>query len=173
MGKFFKIEVLAVVMISIMLGVSYLIKIKNEKMKNNFSNKELEVHDSVTIEVNATDVESKLYAKYMVKTGPELKMTEMLYKGKRAKFLKSKYSRSVGNMFYLDENISMLQDNGYYYKAQHAIYDKNNEMFYVTSPYTAYLSGGNIIRGTSLKYNMKEKLVTSENVDAIFFTANE
>ena len=172
MGKYFKIELFAVIMILIMLGVSYLIKIKNEKLKNNASTKELEIFDSLTIEINASDIKSKLYSDYTVKENGELKMREIIYIGKTARLLKSKYGRNTGDLFYLDENISMLQENGYFYKADHAIYDKKNDFFYATSPFVAYLSGGNIIHGTNLKYDINGQVVTANNVDATFFTAD-
>jgi ABC-type antimicrobial peptide transport system permease subunit len=170
MGKYFKIEWMAVVMILIMLGISYLIKVKNEKMRANAITKELEIFNSVTIEVNASEVESRLYADYTVKEKGELKMEQLTYIGASAKELKSKYGRNAGGLFYLDENITLLQDNGYYYEAEHAIYDKKNALFYVTSPFVAYTNGGNIIRGTNLKYDIKEEVAIAKNVDAVFFT---
>jgi len=170
MGKYFKIEWMAIVMILIMLGVSYLIKVKNEKAKQNASTKELEIFNSVTIEVNASEVESRLYADYTVREKGELKMREITYIGASAKELKSKYGRFIDDKFYLDENITLLQDNGYYYEADHALYDKKKELFYATSPFVAYTNGGNIIRGTNLKYDINEEVATAENVDAVFYT---
>ena len=159
-------------MILIMLGVSHLIKIKNEKIKENASAKEIEIFNSVTIEVNASSIVSKLYADYTVRERGELKMKQITYMGASAKNLKSKYGRNAGNMFYLDENITLLQENGYYYEAEHAIYDKKGAMFYITSPFVAYTNGGNIIHGSNLKYDLTEKAVIAENVDAVFFTKN-
>ena len=172
MRRYFRIELLALLMIVLMLGVSYLIKVKNERMKNNASAKELEIFDSVTVEINASEVKSKIFADYTVKMGAELKMKHLLYTGKTAEVLKSEYGRSVGDLIYLDGNISLLQDNGYYYKAEHARYNKKSELLYVTSPFTAYLSGGTVIRGSNLKYDSKQKITTAETVDAFFFTAD-
>ncbi len=172
MSKYFKIELMVLLMILVMLGVSYLIKVKNDKAQSNMSAKEIEVFDSVTIEINASAVKSRLYSDYTVKENGEIKMRQITYAGKTAKVLKSKYGKSVGEKFYLDENVSLLQTNGYYYKAEHAIYDKEKDLFYVTSPFVAYLFGGDIIRGTNLKYNMTYEIVTAENVDAVFYTAD-
>jgi len=171
MGKYLKIEIITLLMISLMLAVSYLIKVQNDKARQNIYSKELEVFDSVTIEVNASAEESRLYSDYATKENGEMKLEQITYKGKTAKVLKSKYGKSVGDKFYLDENVSMLQNNGYYYKAEHAIYDKKKNFFYVTSPFVAYLFGGNIIHGTNLVYDMTQEIVTAKHVDAVFFTA--
>jgi len=170
MSRFFKIELLAILMILVMLGVSYLIKVRNEEMNSHASAKELEIFDSVTVEVNASELTSKLYADYTVKIGKELKMEQLLYTGNSAKLLKSKYGRSVGHMLYLDENVSMLQENGFYYKAEHTVYDKKHGFFYTTSPFVAYLSKGTIIHGINMTYDIHEKITTAEHVNALFFT---
>ena len=170
MGRYLKVEWLAIVMILVMLGVSYLIKVENDKANKNISAKELEVFDSVTVEINATTVKSVLYSDYAVQKSGNMQMIWLTYSGKTAKKLKSKFGRSAGDRFYLDVNVTLLQENGYYYEADHAIYDKKNDMFYATSPFVAYIHDGNIIHGTNLKYNIKEKISTAENVDAVFYT---
>ncbi len=170
MGKYFKIEFFAIVMISIMLGVSYLIKVKNEKMNQNAFAKELEIYDSLTVEVNASSVISKLYADRTVRENGIMKLYNLTYQGKSAKELKSKYGRSIKMALFLDENITLLQDNGYYYEGDHAIYDKKVETLYVTSPFVAYIQGGNIIHGVTMRYDTRKKVVAATNVDAVFFT---
>ncbi len=170
MSRFFKIELIIILMILIMLAVSYLIKVKNDKAQKNISNKELEIFDSVSIEVNESMVMSRLYSDYALKENGELKMDQITYAGKTAKVLKSRYGKTIDGKTYLDENVSMLQTNGYYYKTEHAIYDKKNNFFYATSPFVAFLYGGNIIHGTNLKYDMTNEIVIAENVDAIFYT---
>ena len=170
MGKYFKIEFLAILMISIMLSVSYLIKVKNEKMKRNAFTKELEIYDSLTIEVNASGVNSRLYADRTVRENGMTKLYNLTYQGKSAKELKSEYGRIMEKALFLDDNITLLQDNGYYYEADHAIYDKRVETLYVTSPFVAYIQGGNIIHGVTMQYDTNKKLVAAKNVDAVFFT---
>ncbi len=172
MSKYFKIEMIIVLMILIMLAVSYLIKVKNDNARKNISTKELEVFDSVTIEVNASREMSRLYSDYAIKENGELKLEQLTYTGKTAKVLKSKYGKTIDGRTYLDENVSMLQTNGYYYKAEHAIYDKKSNFFYATSPFVAYLFGGNIIHGINLKYDMTNEIVIAEDVDAVFYTAD-
>jgi len=172
MFKYFKIELLSIAMIIVMLGVSYLVKVKNEKAREKRTTKKIEVFDSITIEVNATDVTSILHSDYIVRESDELRMTNITYQGNSAKELKSKYGHTIGDKFYLDVNVTLLQDNGYRYKAQHAIYDKAIDFFYITSPYTAYMNK-NIINGTNLKYDIINKIAKSENIDAILYTASD
>ncbi len=159
-------------MIVIMLCVSYIVKVKNDKAREKRTTKKIEVFDSVTIEVNATGVDSVLHSDYIVKELDELKLTNITYQGNSAKELKSKYGHTIGDKFYLDVNVTLLQDNGYRYKAQHAMYDKAIALFYITSPYTAYINK-NIINGTDLVYDIDNKIAVSENIDAILYTAGD
>ena len=170
MGRYLRIELLAILMLAVMLGVSYLIKVKNDKMRENLFAKELEVFHSLTIEANATGVKSRLYTDYTVKEHDVMKMEGITYIGKSAKELKSKYGKNIGDLFYLDEDITLLQDNGYYYEADHAIYDKKNEIFSTTSPFVAYIHGGNIIHGVNLHYDIDKRVAVAKNVDAVLFT---
>ena len=170
MGRYLKIEWLAIVMILVMLGISYLIKVENDKSKISNSTKKLEVFNSVTVEVNATAVKSRLHSDYTVQKSGSMQMIWLTYSGKTAKELKSKFGRSIGDKFYLDVNVTLLQENGYYYEADHAIYNKKSDFFYTTSPFVAYVHSGNIIHGTNLKHNIKEGIATAENVDAVFYT---
>jgi hypothetical protein len=172
-GRYLKIEFLAVVMIAIMLSVSYLIKIKNEKANLASSDKEFEVHNSLIREVNESELVSTLKSDYMVQKKGNLQMIRINYKGETVKELQSKYGRSIADTFFLDVNVTMQQDNGYYYEAEHAIYKKKEGFFYVTSPFVGYLHRGNIIKGTNLKYNINEKITEAQNVDARFFTRNK
>jgi len=170
MGKYFKIEFFAIVMIGLMLAVSYLIKIKHEKMKNDSFAKEIEIFHSLTTEVNETGVESTIYADYAVKENDVLKMTNLVYSGGSAKKLTARHGKSIAKALFLDDDVRLLQNNGYYYEADHAIYDKKDEILYIVSPFVAYLYGGNIVHGINMKYDEKKKLVAAQNVDAVFFT---
>ena len=172
MFKYFKIEFLSISMILVMLGVSYLVKVKNEKAKESRTTKKIEIFDSVTIEVNSTNITSVLYSDHILREGDKLKMTNITYQGNSAKELKSKYGHTIGDKFYLDINVTLLQDNGYRYKAQHAIYDKAIGFFYIPTAYTAYIDK-NIIHGTDLKYDIDNKIAVSEKIDATLYTASD
>jgi len=172
MLKYLKIELLTIAMILMMLSVSYLVKIKNEKIKESSSLKEIEVFDSVTIEVNATSIKSTLYSDYTVREQGELILTTIKYHGNSAKELKSKYGHTQGDRFYLDENVTLLQESGYRYEAQHAIYDQGVDIFYITSPFVAYINRS-IIKGINLKYDIKDQIATAQKIDAVFYTGKD
>jgi actin-related protein len=148
------------------------VKIKNEKIKDSSSLKEIEVFNSITIEVNATSIKSTLYTDYTVREQSELSLTTIRYHGNSAKELKSKYGHTKGDKFYLDENVTLLQESGYRYKAQHAIYDQSIDIFYVTSPFVGYINRS-VIKGVNLKYDIKEKIATAQKIDAVFYTGKD
>lgn len=172
MLKYIKIELLSLVMILLMLSISYLVKVKNETAKYHTFSKEIEVFDSVTKEVNATNVTSLLYSDYTVRQKGDLILTKIKYKGNSAKELTAESGHTVDKMFYLDKNVNLLQENGYRYKAEHAVYDQNINFFYVTSPFTGYINDS-IIKGSNLKYDVDNKIATAHNIDAVFYTRKE
>lgn len=172
MIQHYKIELLVIGMIVLMTGVSHIVTIKNENIEAKSSAKEIEIFDSVTIETNSSNVTSILHSVYTVKEFGEVKLTTLKYQGNSAKDLTSNHGRTINNKFYLDDNITLLQDNGYVYKAEHAIYDKNINFFYITSPFTGFIKK-NIIKGTNLKYDIVQKIATAEQIDAVFYTGKD
>ncbi|MEA3419194.1 MAG: hypothetical protein U9Q90_07305 [Campylobacterota bacterium] len=170
--SFLRIEWIAITMILIMLGVSYLIKADQNKAKKITFSKEMEVYHSTTIEVSTNGVESRLYTDFGVREQGKFKLTRIIYRGKSVEELKAEKGRIIGDKIYLDHNVTLLQKNGYIYKGDHAIYDKNKEFLQVTSPFVAYMDH-NVIHGVNLQYDVKKKVATAENVNAVIYTNNE
>lgn len=168
----YKIELIAIGLIVLMTGVSHIVTIKNENIEKKSSAKEIEIFDSVTIEANSSNITSILHADYTIKQFEEIKLTTVKYQGNGARDLTSNYGRTIKNKFYLDENITLIQDNGYIYKAEHAIYDKNIDFFYITSPFTGFIKK-NIVKGINLKYDIVQKIATAEQIDAVFYTGKD
>jgi len=172
MLKYIKIELLSFVMILLMLAISYLVKVKNETATYNTFSKEIEIFNSITKEVNATDVTSLLYSDYSVRQKGDLILTQVKYRGNSAKELTAESGHTINKMFYLDKNVNLLQENGYRYKAEHALYDQNINFFYVTSPFTGYINDS-VIKGSNLKYDVDNKIATAHNINAVFYTGKE
>jgi len=166
--KFLRIEWLSVMMILVMLGVSYLIKADQHKAKKITFFKEMEIYSSVTIEVNTSGVDNRLYSDYGVKEKGELRLTNVTYAGNSIKELKAEKGRYINDKIYLDHNVTLLQKNGYIYKGDHAIYDKSKEFLQVTSPFVAYIDR-NVIHGVNFQYDIKKKVATAENVNAVIY----
>ena len=172
MVKYIKIELLSLAMILLMLAISYLVKVKNETATYNTFSKEIEIFDSVTKEVNGTDVTTLLYSDYSVRQKGDLILTKVKYRGNSAKELTAESGHTINKMFYLDNNVNLLQENGYRYKAEHALYDQNINFFYVTSPFTGYINDS-VIKGSNLKYDVNNKIATAHNINAVFYTGKE
>ncbi len=172
MVKYIKIELLSLAMILLMLAISYLVKVKNETATYNTFSKEIEIFDSITKEVNGTDVTSLLYSDYSVRQKGDLVLTKVKYRGNSAKELTAESGHTINKMFYLDKNVNLLQENGYRYKAEHALYDQNINFFYVTSPFTGYINDS-VIKGSNLKYDVDNKIATAHNINAVFYTGKE
>ena len=172
MARYLRIEWIAVTMILLMLALSYLIEVKQHQKKQRTFTKEFEVYHSVTVEVNASNVESRIFSDYGVRDKGELRLTNFVYAGKSLKELRADQGRYIDDKIYLDQNITVLQKEGYIYKGDHAVYDKRREFLHVTSPFVAYINR-NVVRGTNLQYDLKGKVATAENVDAVIYTSSQ
>jgi len=162
-------EWIAFIMILIMLGVSLLFDVKQRKAQNKTFHKEFEVYKSITVEVNKNIITSKLYSDYGVKESGVLTLKNLKYIGNSVKILKSSSGRFIKENIYLDNNVTVLQTNGYYYEAEHAIYNKLTEFLYVTSPFTAYINDS-VVKGVGLVYDKKGKIAKANKINAVFNT---
>jgi hypothetical protein len=151
-----------------MLAVSFLFDVKQRKAQNQTFHKEFEVFDSITIEVNQEIITSILISDYGVKESGVLTLHNLTYIGNSMERLKASSGRFVDDKIYLDNNVTALQINGYYYQAEHAIYDKSLEFLYITSPFTAYINNS-VIKGLGLVYDKKGKVTTAKKVNAVFY----
>jgi len=161
-------EWISFAMILIMLAVSFLFDVKQRKAQNQTFHKEFEVFNSITIEVDKEIITSILISDYGVKESGVLTLHNMEYIGNSMENLEASSGRFVDNKIYLDKNVKALQTNGYYYEAEHAIYDKSIEFLYVTSPFTAYINNS-VIKGLDLVYDKKGKVATAKRVNAVFY----
>jgi hypothetical protein len=163
-----RVEWIAIAMIMIMLGVSFLFEAEHRKAQNIVFNKEFEVHNSVTVEVDQKEIKSTLYSDYGMKENGVLTLFDMTYVGASVEKLRSKEGRFIDNKIYLDGNVTALQTNGYYYEGEHAIYNQLTEFLLVTSPFTAYVNNS-VIKGINLKYDRKAQVARAQNVHAVFY----
>ena len=161
-------EWITFIMILIMLGVSFLFDVKQRKAQNQTFHKEFEVYHSVTVEVDKNMVTSKLYSDYGIKESGVLTLTNLKYIGNSVEMLKASSGRFIKENIYLDNNVTVLQANGYYYEGEHAVYNKLTEFLYVTSPFTAYINNS-IIKGVELVYDKKGQVATANKINAIFY----
>jgi hypothetical protein len=167
-----RIEWMVVMMILVMTGASYLLESRSNASKQTAFAKEFEVYDSQTIEVGKDGVESRLDAVYALRERGELKLSYPVFRSTTTQNLSAQKGRQVGDKIFLDENVSLLQKNGYLYEGEHAVYDKQKEILLVTSPFVAYIDK-NVIRGSDLSYDLKNKIATAKTVHAILYTNDE
>ncbi len=163
-----RVEWIAIGMIFIMLGVSFLFEAKHRKATNSTFHKEFEVYNSVTIEVDKRGVNSRLYSDYGMKESGVLTLTNMRYKGRSVEWLRAYKGRFVDNKIYLDYNVTALQSNGYYYESEHAIYNQLTEFLYITSPFTAYINNS-VVKGSKLEYSRIGEEAKAQSVKATFY----
>ncbi len=163
-----RVEWIAIAMIVIMLSVSFLFEAKHRQAKNSTFKKEFEVYNSVTIEVDQGGIKNKLFSEYGMKESGILTLTTMTYIGNSVEKLQSNQGRFIDNKIYLDNNVTALQNNGYFYKGDHAIYDQITQVLHISSPFVGYVNNS-IIKGTNLEYNRQEEVVKANRVNATFY----
>jgi len=161
-------EWITFIMILLMLAVSLLFDVKQRKAQNQTFHKEFEVYKSITVEVDKNKITSKLYSDYGIKESGILTLTNLRYIGNSVDILKASSGRFIKDNIYLDNNVTVLQTNGYYYKGEHAIYNKLTEFLYVTSPFTSYINNS-VIKGIGLVYDKKGQVARANKINAIFY----
>jgi lipopolysaccharide assembly outer membrane protein LptD (OstA) len=164
-----KLEILLVVLILVTSVVTMSTKLTEQNIKAQVVTKELEFTNTTFTEVTIHKREGVGFGTHGVREAGVLTVDNLRYHNDNVKRLLANKGRYIGKKIYLDGNVTVHHKPGYDYYAEHAIYNKKNEILYVTSPFVAYINK-NIIHGDSLEYDMKKKEAYATMIDAVIFT---
>jgi len=163
--------IIIIITLVISLG-AYTVKLSNKSgMQNHFA-KELDFKHSIFTEVTQKGFVDSATAKEGVRINGILHLNDMRYHTNNIQLLRSNAAKVENERVYLDGNITMNQKKGFFYKAEHAYYDKKHKILTITSPFTAILNK-NIIKGQSLEYDTVSKEAFATKIDAVIYTADK
>lgn len=155
--------ILAIVLAAVMVRLSSV-----SPQKKSFT-KELEFKDTLITEVSTQSLKSMAFSAYGVREAGKLHLYEVAYHSKELQMLRANHAMYSNGTIYLDGNITVTQKKGFIYYGQKARYDKNAKVLEITSDFKGVLKE-NLIYGTYLHYNLENKEVYAENIDAMVYT---
>ena len=167
-----KLEFFLLLIVAGLITMGLTIKIANANKKVKVHTVELEFTDTTTIEVDTNRTLSKSYGTYGVRDSGVLTIDNLRYHSDELKLLSAKKGKIVGDIIYLDHNVTVNKETGSDYYTEHAIYNKKTGILNVISPFKA-VKDKNVMYGDTLRYDTHEKSVYATNVDATVFTVEK
>jgi len=164
-----KLELLLVVLIIATSIVTMSTKLTDQNKKDVVVTKELEFTNTTFTEVTTVKREGVGFGTHGVREAGILTIDNLRYHNDNIELLLADQGRYIGKKVYLDGNVTVHHKPGHDYYTEHAIYDKQEEILYVTSPFVAYMNK-NVIHGDTLEYHMREKEAYATNINAVIFT---
>jgi len=167
-----KLELLLVVLIVTMLSVAYSVKLSDDISAKKTSRKEMEFTHTTLTEVNTEKLVSTSYGVYGIRKDGILTIKELVYHTDSIERLVSDSGRYVGERVYLDGHIRLKQKEGFFYQAEHAVYNKKTEILEITSKFTAKMNQ-NIVHGDNARYDTRKKILSAQKINAVVYTAEK
>jgi LPS export ABC transporter protein LptC len=162
-----RIEWLIGVMIAIMLIVSYFFEAQQQKLKSITLDKDVEMHNSYTTEVNQSEIMSTLYSQDSVRFKNVTEMKKPIYGDRSVKRLTAKKGRLIGDILTLHGSVDMKDTRGNHFLTEQASYNKKSEFFKAPKEFTAHLTTG-VVKGYGLDYYQKKQFMTAKQNQSIF-----
>lgn len=167
-----RLEIILVTVIIIMIIMTTMVKLTNDRAYKITINKELEFTNTTFIEVDKEHTKSNLFATYGVRDHGVLNLEHLKYHSNNIHKLIADNGRYSGDVLYLDGNVMLKEKNGYIYTTQHAKYQEEKEILIITSPFVAHMAK-NIIYGNRLKYFALTKELNATAIDATVYTVEK
>ena len=150
---------------------AFLLKINDITINNQEFLKEMEFNNTTFTEVDTNSMIGHAYSTYGVRKEGVLFLENLVYYTNTVKSLVANKAKYKGNTLYLDGNVVFLDNDGYTYKTEHAIYNQKTTILNVIAPFTG-TRGSNIIKGDSLLYNTRIKKAYGTAIDSVLILGN-
>jgi len=164
-----RLEYIITALIGLVVMSFFLIKIEPESREKSENTRELAFEDTRLIEVDTQRILGLAHSRYGEYEKKRLRLYEIVYHTDAVNLLRAQQATYRGDDLELEGNVTLNQKEGFDYKAQRARYDKKSQVLTIDSPFEAHLNK-NIITGTDLVYDMKEKRVTAQRIKAVLYT---
>jgi len=164
-----KLELLLVILIGVTSVVTMTTKLSEQNTAPTQSVKEIEFTNTTFTEVTTQRREGVAFSTHGMRISGVLYMENLRYHNDNIKLLLADVGRYQGKRIYLDGNVSVHQKEGQDYYTEHAVYDKGEEVLYITSSFVACLKQ-NVLEGEKLEYHMQTKEAFGSTVNAVIYT---
>jgi len=164
-----RIEWVLLVVIVVIVGGSFTIKLNDNADKYKAFTKELEFTYTTFTEVDTKKLQGRAYGTYGTRDDGVLTINELVYQTETIESLVAKRGTYMGNVIYLEGDVVMDDKNGYTYETQQAEYNQETEILNITAPFVASREE-NIIKGDTFTYNTRTKEAYGTVIDAAVYT---
>ena len=164
-----RLESIIAVIIGLILVSFFLIKIDQHALQTSSESKELSFRDTRLIEVDTEKILGLAHSRYGEVEKKILTLNDIVYHTERVNLLRAQKGVYRGDYLYLEGNVTLNQKEGFEYRAERAIYDKERQILTIDSLFEGELNE-NTISGENLVYDMKKKRVTGQKINAVLYT---
>ena len=152
----FDIAIVAMIVLTSLITMS--VDLHDHNKKSVKSSKEMVFGDTVFTEVTQKGFVDRMTTRKGWRERERLVLTSLDYNNDTVERLWAERGTVIGDLFYLDGNVSLYRYDGFEYFTEHAIYNKKTGIFEAISPFKAYMNG-NMLEGESMRYNTHTKIL--------------
>jgi len=167
-----RLEVIIVTVIATILSSTLLFKLNASLQNPTDSTKELEFTKTTFIEVNTEKMQGHMYGTYGWRDGGVLNLRNLVYYTENIKRLTAKKGTYKDDLLYLYGDVFLEEVDGYTYTTTQATYNQKTEMLYITAPFVGERAK-NVIKGESLKYDMRLKKAVGSRINSVVYTTEK
>lgn len=164
-----RLETILTFLIVAILAGTFWIKLDTNVTSKSKAAKELEFTDTTFIEVDTNKTLGLAYSESGNYENSIWTLYKLTYHTDAINYLQADKGKYIGNVIYMDGNVTLEEKEGYIYKAQHVKYDKDLEELEINSPFNGTL-GKNTIQGNWLLYKTSLKEIFAHKVHAVIYT---
>ncbi len=162
-----KIEWALILAMAVTIWLSLTVSFQ-DKINPSKDNKELEFNNTIFTEVNTTGPVSQAYAKTGMQKAGVLTLEQVSYKkGGKNEIVANKATYTKDEIL-LQGDVKVIQDGGFVYSTQEAVYNPKSKTFTSPTPFVASM-GQNTFSGKKLDYDLQNKEAKSQKIHAIIF----
>jgi len=167
-----RLDVILIVLISIIISVGLNFSLTSTPQTDNNFTKELEFKDTMLTEVDKTMILGKSFIGYGVSDNKVLVLKNITYFAEKLEYIKANEAKLDGHVLYLKGDIEVKETDGYLYKTQEAIYNQESKILNIYTPFSARMKN-NLLEGSRLLYNLKDKKIYGRDIHTVFFTSTK
>ena len=164
-------HIITLAIVLVVMGF-FLIDREPKSQEKSTHTKELVFANTRLIEVDTQRMLGLAHTQYGEVEKKTLRLYEIVYHTDRVNLLRAKIGTHRGDYLQLEGNVTLNQKAGFDYRAERATYNKKSQILTISSPFEAHLNK-NMIIGTNLVVEMKEKSATAQKIKAVLYTAEK
>lgn len=168
----FKLEFIIVIAIISIFALVSMVNLAHKKYNKEPFTKELEFTDTVLTEVDMHIMHGRAFGTYGVRNSGVLTLHQLQYYTKEMESIYANRGVFKDNKLYLNGNIILHNKEGFTYRAEDAVYNKNTKILDVTSNFIGKMHQ-NVVKGNTLRYDMKNDVVLGKQIEAVVYTVKK